>query len=502
MNETELKLEAPPSAIRAIDASLRGLGARNTSIDSRYHDTIDGRLAAARLSLRTRRTSGRWEQTVKAPGKHALDRLEETVPRPGLWGDEGPPVDPALHHGTPAGELLMAALRGADSAPTVPAYVHGSRVSRRSITLAANSARIEVAFDRGTIVAGDRSLPICEVEYELKDGDPRALIEFARAGIEAHGMWLSTLSKAARGDALAHRGGAFVATRARPPELRSSMSAAELRRAVLAACLDQVGANASVLAGGQVDDEVVHQLRVGLRRLRTAARELDGGDGQAGAEGALVCAFRALGDYRDRATVAASLRDELAAAGAPEPLPLWPATATATATVDPVALLRDAGFQHALLDVVEAVMAPASPAVANGALKRSRSQAAIAARLTLLHAELEKAAKRFARLDEDDRHRVRKRLKRLRYLAELVAPLYAKRRVERYLDRLRPAQDELGAYVDHVVATRLAREAVAAGDTPAWFNVGWLSAQMPLDVERCRRALREASTARPFWADR
>ena len=45
----------------------------------------------------------------------------------------------------------------------------------------------------------------------------------------------------------------------------------------------------------------------------------------------------------------------------------------------------------------------------------------------------------FETLSHDAQHRVRKRLKRLRYLAELVASLYAPSRVERYLAALRDA---------------------------------------------------------------
>ena len=501
MSETELKYVVPEAAARAVDASLRRLGARQVSIESRYFDCDDGRLAASGISLRLRRSAGRWEQTVKAPGRHAVERLEETVPRPGRWGAGGPGIDASLHFQTRAGALLQATLQGEDPALALLMQVCTTRVRRRAAEIDVGSSRVEVAFDRGTIVAGDRSLPICEVEYELEAGDPRALIELARAGVVAHGMWLSTLSKAARGDAQARHAGKFAAVRARPPELRRNMSADRLRLAIMKACVDQVSANASILADGGLDDEVIHQLRVGLRRLRTAVRELDAvaGGSKPVWEVVIATLFGQLGDYRDRSIVADSMGHELAAAGSPEPV-LRPVAADIP---DPVALLRGGGVQMALLEVVAESMPPSARAdaasVDSAANAGHDAQGALAARLDKLHGALEKAAQRFQHIDDNERHRVRKRLKRLRYLAELVGPLYAPRSVERYLAKLRPVQDALGVYIDLIVGIELARENVAAGDARAWFNVGWLSAQLPMGVKRCRKALEQAATARPFW---
>ena len=112
---------------------------------------------------------------------------------------------------------------------------------------------------------------------------------------------------------------------------------------------------------------------------------------------------------------------------------------------------------------------------------------------------MKRAARRFDRFDTEERHRVRKRLKRLRYFAELVGPLFEARTVRRYLARLRPAQDALGTYIDLIVGIRFARERIEAGDERAWFNVGWLCAQLPRSMRRCREALADAASARPFW---
>jgi len=506
MSEIELKFGVPEEAVVAIERALRRYGGRSHSIASHYWDSADRRLAEAGISLRLRKSAGRWEQTVKATGPNPAERLEETVARHGRWEAPGPSPELLMHAGTPADPLLVSALaRPGDTAPAPLLPVFSSVIKRLALEIEVGGARVEIDFDRGAIHAGDRSLPVVEVEAELKQGDAAALIDVARAGVDAHGLWLSTASKAARGDRLAGRADAPRAVKSRRAKLDDDASGSEIFRAVIRSCLDQVLANASVIADGELDDEAIHQLRVGLRRMRTAWRELASWRGALAPtwEAPAAELFRALGAYRDRQTVAASMQQRLAAAGSPEPVLRPPGTPPDS---DPVALVRAASFQHALLDVIAFLLAPASAAAPANDLPGGGTEAAvepphhvIGAHLDKLHSRLKRSARRFDELDELERHGVRKRLKRLRYLSELVAPLYRDGRVGRFLEQLEPAQDELGHYMDLVVALRLAHELIDAGDARAWFNVGWLKAQLPRAIARCAKALRRVAAARPFW---
>ena len=376
MSEIELKFGVLPARAGAIDAALRRAGARRLTLESRYFDTPDRRLADAGLSLRLRRSSGLWEQTLKAPAKGLGERLEENVLRPGRWGSDGPPLDPSLHDGTPAGERLREALGKGDPAPDGIAPAHACRVERRSIEIEAHGGRVEVAFDRGEVHAGTALAPVCELEYELKGGEPRALIEFGKEAVREHGAWLSTLTKAARGDRLARGETEGEPVKARPPVLDRGMDGAQVFRAALRACLDQVLANASEIGAGSRAAEAVHQLRVGIRRTRTAWRELAPLCPVAAAdwEAPLVEAFRALGAFRDRHTVVASLQARLAASGAPEPTL---AASDEAEPADPVEVVRAAAFQHALLDALALTLPgtgePASAFAERGAGVRRRA---------------------------------------------------------------------------------------------------------------------------------
>jgi len=497
MSEIELKFGVLPARAGAIDAALRRAGARRLTLESRYFDTLDRRLADAGLSLRLRRSSGLWEQTLKAPAKGLGERLEENVLRPGRWGNDGPPLDPSLHDGTPAGDRLREAVGKGDLAPDGIAPAHVCRVERRSIEIEAHGGRVEVAFDRGEVHAGTALAPVCELEYELKGGEPRALIEFGKEAVREQGAWLSTLTKAARGDRLARGGTEGEAVKARPPVLDPGMDGAQIFRAALRACLDQVLANASEIGAGSRAAEAIHQLRVGIRRTRTAWRELAPLCPVAAAdwEAPLVEAFRALGAFRDRHTVVASLQARLAASGAPEPTL---AASDEAEPADPVEVVRAATFQHALLDALALTLPGAGEPAA-----RSPSEARqfVAARLDRLHKQLKRAARRFQESSPADQHQARKRLKRLRYLGELTGSLFKAKPVQRYLERLSPAQDALGTHIDLLVGLERARATAEAGEAEAWFNVGWLTAQLDASADRCARALERAAKSDPFWRD-
>src|SRR5450755_526603 len=531
MSEIELKYFVDPARAGSVDAAMRRMPSRLVSIESHCFDTEDSRLADARLSLRLRKTAGKWEQTLKGPGASAVERHEETVALPGKWAAGRPLVDPSLHDATAVGKVLRHVL---GKAPSPLVEVHASLFRRRTVQVDLDNASVEVAFDRGTIRAGDRSATVCEVEYELKRGPAQALLPFAIAGIRAHGLWLCTISKSERGHRLAMELGG-PAVKAEPSRLERDMNGPALLAAVLQACLDQVWRNASEIGTGRRDAELVHQLRVGLRRTRVALRELGGPSGAADPawQGPFITAFRALGEFRDRQTVAAAIEPGLRAAGSPEPV-LRPQDAPPP---DPVDVVRSQAFQCALLDAWALTLdnaarvgraagldgtadfdresldrptsrgriAPSGDAAALRPRPQPVSDAVgamrqVGSRLNKLHARLKRDAQAFEREDEDAQHRVRKRLKRLRYLAEFVGPLHKKAAVKRYLARLRPAQDALGVHIDLIVGARMAREAALHGDAEAWFNVGWLMAQVEQSGHRCRKVLHNAAGAVKFWA--
>lgn len=104
-----------------------------------------------------------------------------------------------------------------------------------------------------------------------------------------------------------------------------------------------------------------------------------------------------------------------------------------------------------------------------------------------LHAKVRHGSQDFAALPVKEQHRLRKRLKRLRYLTEFVAPALDAEG-EWFLASLQPALTALGRLGDERVARALYSD-IAATDPQAWFGVGWLTAREALTVADCEKAL-------------
>jgi CHAD domain-containing protein len=108
---------------------------------------------------------------------------------------------------------------------------------------------------------------LCEAELELKQGDRARLFEVARSFAAATSAELAVKSKAERGyDLLAGNPAAVV--RAEKIALAADMPAKAAFRSIASACLRQVVGNKPAILSG--NSEGIHQMRIGLRRLRAA----------------------------------------------------------------------------------------------------------------------------------------------------------------------------------------------------------------------------------------
>lgn len=488
MTELELKLGVPPEARASLVQALVARGARRQRLRAVYVDTAGGALAAAGLVLRLRHEGRGWVQTLKAPGDSPVQRLEHEVR---LRRGEAAQVDPARHAGTPAGERLLQCLAQASGDALMRRYETDIRRLVCSVHDAAGGT-FELAYDEGRVRAGSAEQGVAELEIEHLAGPAEGLFALAEACLRHGGLWLSTLTKSARGEALVAAAAGPAPPRWPLAAMPSAPDGATLLRHALQDCLAGVMAEASVLAEGRGDDETQHQLRVQLRRLRTVLRELGplGAAPEPSWAPALAATFAALGARRDMRAVAEAVAPLLQGAGAPRLR--WPAP---QAQADAATLVRDTGFQVTLLQILARLHGASDdlPTLAPAA-----TRAAVARRLEALHRRVARAARGFEALPVEAQHRARKRLKRLRYLAELVAPLWPAAPARRYLARLVPAQRALGLHND-VATAAAAFRAAAADDPPSWFGAGWLQAHGAVTARAAGRALRRVRRARPFW---
>ena len=242
--EIELKFQIPAARLAALRRAVAGRSAAVSTLKGAYFDTADAHLAAARMALRLRQEQGIWVQTLKAEGARPMHRLEHNITVPGA---DRPLLDPSRHQGSEAGGRLQRLLAKAGQ----PALreVYATDIQRTHRVLRSAGARIELALDEGHIDASGRQLPVCEIEFELLDGEPQALLAVAGRWVERFGLVLDVRSKSERGHWLAAGHGL-------PPAAAGGPRVALARPSVpvmLAQALAQVLARASAWAGEPVD---------------------------------------------------------------------------------------------------------------------------------------------------------------------------------------------------------------------------------------------------------
>ncbi|ERS88662.1 adenylate cyclase [Marinobacter sp. EVN1] len=193
--ELEVKLTLSESAQSRAFEWLKGRpGASEGPVKTlvnRYYDTPNAGLNQARAALRVRQAGDRYIQTLKTQGEfvNGAHRRQEWE-----WDLPGPDLDLGLLEQTP--------LRSQVDLDEL-ALAFETNFQRRIIMLEQAESVIEVALDSGEVVGGTRARPLHEVEFELKAGEPAALLENARALAQAVPVFLNLVSKAEQGYYLA-----------------------------------------------------------------------------------------------------------------------------------------------------------------------------------------------------------------------------------------------------------------------------------------------------------
>ena len=518
--QTEIELKfLVPAAVRAQLAAEMARGSatlERTSLAAMYLDTDDRRLARAGIAWRLRREGRRWIQTLKAGGTNALERFEHEVIRPGASHDA------SVHAGTPIGDQLIALLQRALADGDEIGVRFQTTVRRTARRVRTRGAVVEVAFDEGRLVSTGSTQRIREIEFELISGSTTAMLALVERWRKRFGLIYDSRTQAERGDRLA-QGLPFPPLRkASLPKYSGDATAAEAFGVVVDECIAQITRNAVGLIEGDAAQRVdhVHQLRVGIRRLRSALRSFQGWAPPPPADlvEGLRALFATLGMSRDSDVLDSGVVTELAKVGAP-PLTL-PRGASGP---DPVEAVRAAATQQTFLawiawraalvqecadgddtyvaepqvgearpngDTEPADVAPSEDdagAVDGGLDQAQETQPVpdnapafrrnVARRLRRWHARIVADWKAFDVLDEASLHALRKRIKRQRYAVEFFAPVLRRRKVERYLKALAAIQERMGELNDLFVA-RAQYQPLVVSDPAAWFALGWLAARI------------------------
>lgn len=490
--EAELKVEVDAAGARRLAhlAALPGLSVSPTGekrLVSTYFDTPDLKLRDKGISLRLRRTGRSGEQTVKFPGGFSLglaERPEFNAPYAGRVPDL------ARFPDEPAAELS----RLVDGRPLVPLF--SMRVARRRWEIAtAAGDLVEMALDRGAATAGSRRAGILEVEFELLSGDRRALFEVARSALAGVAFHFSTRAKSDLGYTLLDGEiGATGPVRAADAELEETMSVEVAMQLILRSCAAQISANVAAIRAGD-DPEGAHQLRVGLRRLRTALKVFAPVMATGAAEplaaeaqrlSAEVAATRDMDVLIDE-LVAPLDGDDVAAL-----LVLLEKRRT-TARARLAAVLAEPATGAFLIDLLAFTEARgwlSTDDVGQSALLAAPIGPFAGDTVGRLRRKVEKLGRDPEALEPEERHELRKRFKRLRYAYDFFEQLLPKSTRRKLLPRVKAAQDVLGVLNDihmaHVMLDDIHAHGpkAAAVERAVGYCLGWHSARAKAIWER------------------
>lgn len=498
--ETELKLRIAPEQLARLKRHpllakhqlARPVTRRLYNI---YYDTPKCELRDAGMALRLRRSGRQWLQTLKGGGsvQGGLHRRDE-------W--EIPVRRAALDFSSP--EVKEWNLPPQWPRKLQPVFV--TDFSRTSRMLDWQGAQIELCMDHGEVRTEQHGTPLCELELELKSGEPRHLFELALALLEIVPLELEAVSKAEQGYRLL-AGYVEKPVKGAAPSFAETGTLAEALQALIWSCLLHLQSN---LHGVMTSDdaEYLHQMRVALRRLRVA--------------------LRLAGKFRTDASLSALSRDVAALCVALGRIREWDVFITETLQPMSARMAGHAGLQ-ALLAASERQRA------ACYAELRSAEQARELQRLMLRLAlwmnsgywqpqetaapplrdfaarHLGKLARRFAQagqqvggLDDVKLHALRIVAKKLRYSAEFFAVLYDRQKTKPFLAALSEVQDVLGQINDVAVAHRLLDSLgmlpeLAAHQEAVALAKGWIAHGLSRQFTALRKAIRHFERQEEFW---
>ncbi|MFT5532787.1 MAG: triphosphatase [Burkholderiaceae bacterium] len=457
-----------------------------------YFDTPDLQLRTAGAGLRVRRVGDDWVQTMKAGGSvagglHSRHEWETPV--------AGPVPELALLRALVDRKSDLGKLLRAPECEQQLLPIFSTQVTRSIWDLRmADGDEIECVLDLGFLERDGQRITVSEIELELKAGDLLHLFDVALALQQDVSLQISNLSKADRGYAL-YMPQPVAPVTARPLRLHRQMTIVQAFQAIAANCLAQVQGNEAGVVH-RLDTESLHQMRVGLRRLRCALDLFRG----------LQPLPQALQTDLDW------LMDQLGAARDWDALvsTTLPAVAVVAARSEVrLAALGLAALVHSREKHAAAAAAVAAPRTTRLMLGLARWLLTIDTqpnqqmkRLpgfthTMLEQHQRRLRQRGKQLEDGSaqaRHRLRIAVKKMRYAIEFFVSLYPAKKMRRYAEGLAMLQDQLGASNDAAVADRLLKQLQEGAPElagSAGFVRGFLSASASVDDRLMREQCRQ-----------
>ena len=469
--EIELKLRLSPedaSRLRhdPLLASLTVSRPVTRKLLTAYYDTPDLYLQKHQMALRLRHIGKKWIQSIKGGGDAAALGLHQRHE----WESMVPTGQPDFSQITDPS--LIRLFEGAESHGQLHVlFTTDFKRSKRMLRLV-DGSEIEFSLDQGIIrTAADSTREICEIELELKSGNAQTLYQFALDILPAIPFRLENTSKAERGYRLAVDS-KLTPVKAVPVRLKPEMNLSEAFKAITWNCLDHLQGNEAGMLQSE-DPEYLHQMRVALRRVRTArrvfARAFDA-TVFASATPDLKWLARSLGAARDwdvfMSETLSEVRDYFYEHGGISALredceqmrrnygEVAREAVGSTRHTETMLRLGSGLYAETWLPALDPQQSESRKARLEWSVKEFADNA-----LSHGHKKLKKYYKKADGQDTEEVHALRIAVKEQRYTAEFFSDLYRRKKVKRYIKSLAALQETLGAMIDTAVIERLLNEA-------------------------------------------
>ncbi len=501
---TQLSQAEPPEGFTVSEQATKHLR-------SVYYDTPDYSLKNAHITLRTRHNGNEWLQTIKqgrCMQSGLSKRIELELPTKSIAPDLSIISDSDIR------QHLTSLLEDQELS-----IIFETAINRQQACYTdAAGARIEVAMDSGAAKTDTSEHPIYEVELELLEGPVESLYKLAGALMKDRPILFSNSNKSGIGYRLASGEPPepqVDALHADAIELSPQEDAGSAFQKILAECLNQIITNRTCILQ-QGTSEGPHQLRVGLRRLRSSFNIYK----KAFPDNAIINELDAAA--KQLATTAGNQRDiDVLVEDIITPvIPLLPDTHS----VEPLFEAINLAHVEAQVELRQALVDPQLNTFLLQLGELSQSDA-WKENLGVLQADqlnlpieefaqnalakrwkaCEKRAQDLQDLTVEQRHELRKSLKKMRYTVEFFSPLYASEELRLFLKCLKRLQNTFGYLNDVAMAERLVSMKLPQStqnnevSTVIGFIAGWHQARADNAWLQAQERWTAATQAPRYW---
>ena len=470
-----------------------------------YYDTADLALLKAGMALRVRRVGRGWSQTIKGGGQvqGGLHQRQE-------W--EYPVASPEPDLGVIKDTAFAAELnRIIGKEKLLPVFATEFRRTIWNLAFSGGGL-VEMALDQGEVRSGQHSEPISEVELELKGGASNSLYDIALALLEKVPLVPGSVSKAERGYKL-YLQEEPAPVKASATGMTPGMTAGQMLQCILGNCIEHLQRNRRGMLLGK-DPEYLHQMRVAVRRIRSALSlfdEIIPRESMNEIGGELKWLGTELGKGRDWDVFATeTLRLAREHFSGQQKLPTASRRTSKLRNqydLEARQAVASKRYAHLVLILGRWINEMAWLKTCKAEQQRKLAFPGKDLAFDLLKRAEQKLHRRGKHIDSlgmKKLHLVRIAAKKLRYAVEFFMELYPPKKARRYLAALTEMQDILGTLNDSAIAYRLLEELCGARPSPACTGetkiLGkWIDGKREEKMTGLPKAWKNLVQQKPFW---